>query len=94
MTLNPADWCFKHLDAASKNQRPRDFVVERRITTAGELHARLKKRLGHVIRRGVAPEGWLEVWPDEIPEIWLISMAEYCLLDHLCDEISRNPGPV
>ncbi|NBW12077.1 MAG: hypothetical protein EBR82_29005 [Caulobacteraceae bacterium] len=60
-----------------------------RVTNAKELYERLKCKRPHTCKRGRAPDGYLEVWPDDVPAIWLICWPEYNLLDQMCEKHRR-----
>jgi len=54
-------------------------------TTAEELYRRLAYGQGHRCKRGSAPEGYLEIWPDWSPVILYISFAENAKIQAMLD---------
>jgi hypothetical protein len=55
------------------------------VITAEELYRQLACGRGHRCKRGRAPEGYLEIWPDWQPVILYISFAENAKLQTMLD---------
>jgi hypothetical protein len=65
-------------------------TTTRETTTAAALFDDLRRGHGHRCMAGQAPEGYLEIWPDNRPVILHISHAENRKLGDLIDAAAAN----
>jgi hypothetical protein len=61
------------------------------LVTADQLFRRLDQGEGHRCMRGLAPEGYLEIWPDWLPVVLYISFQENAKFTAMLDaEVARR----